>query len=184
MNGNKKNQNGLTVIELIIIVSVIAIVAVISIPGSTVVLENFRLKTTSSQLSDSLDLALGEAQRRGGTVRVCPSSNARFCRTDGDWNHGWLVFSDGNGDGTVQEIELIKSFSAPSSHVRIFATGAVQKSASLTMSGLVPANEAEQGEFHVCLEGLNPRTKVVRIDESGTVEISRTQSGSGICSRG
>jgi Tfp pilus assembly protein FimT len=48
MNGNKKNQNGLTVIELIIIVSVIAIVAVISIPGSTVVLENFRLKTTSS----------------------------------------------------------------------------------------------------------------------------------------
>jgi len=70
MNGNYKNQHGLTVIELIIIVSVIAIVAVISIPGSTVVLENYRLKTVSSQLSDSLDLALGEAQRRAATVRV------------------------------------------------------------------------------------------------------------------
>jgi len=94
------------------------------------------------------------------------------------------VFSDGNGDGTVQEIELIKAFSAPNSHVRIFAEGAVQKSAALTMTGLVPANESDQGEFHICLEGLNPRTKIVRIDASGTVDISRTQSGSGICSRG
>ena len=66
----------------------------------------------------------------------------------------------------------------------VVAAGAVEKVASVTMTGLVPANQADTGEFHICHEGLNPRTKVVRIDSSGNVSVSRTQSGSGICARG
>ena len=183
MKIHTKNQNGLTVIEVLIIIAVIAVVAVVTVPGSTVVLENFRLKSASSQLADSLVLALDEAQSRGSTVRVCPSSNGRFCRSDGDWNHGWLVFTDGNGDGTVQEMELIKSFTGPGEHVRVAATGAVQKAASITLAGLTPANEAETGTFHICHEGLNARAKVVTVDVDGTVQVSRTQTGSGACSR-
>ena len=36
-----------------------------------------------------------------------------------------LVDTDGNADGTVQEIELIKAFPAPSEHIHIVAGGAV-----------------------------------------------------------
>lgn len=179
-----KTQSGLTVVELLIIVAAIAVVVVISVPSSTVVLEHFRLKAASSNLASSLNLAKEEAMMRNSTVKVCPSSNGRFCRNDGNWNHGWLVFSDGNGDGTVQEIELVKAYEAPSQRVRIVATGAVEDIAGFTLAGLVPAHETEAGAFHICHEGLDSRAKVVSIDSEGWVQVSRTESGSGVCSRG
>jgi type IV fimbrial biogenesis protein FimT len=176
-------QKGLTVVELLIILAAIAVVAMISVPGSAVVLEHYRLKTASADLASSLNLAKGEAAKRNSMVKVCPSSNGRFCRNDGDWDHGWLVFSDGNGDGTVQEIELIDAFDAPSPRVRVVAVGAVQQMAGFTVAGLVPANGQDQGEFHICHEGLNSRSKVVQVDADGWVAVSRTETGDGVCSR-
>lgn len=184
MRNMQQDQNGLTVVELLIILAAIAVVIMISVPGSTVVLEHYRLKAASSKLVDSLSIAKQEATMRNSTVKVCPSSNGRFCRADGNWNHGWLVFSDGNGDGTVQEIEFIEAFDAPSQKVRVISTGAVENIASFTLAGLKPADEAQEGAFHVCHEGLVSRSKVVSIDAEGWVQVSRTESGSGICSRG
>lgn len=183
MRNKEKRQHGLTVIELLIIIASIAVVVVVSIPGSTVVLERFRLKATSADLVSSMNLAKQEAQMRNSTVKVCPSSNGRFCRSDGNWNHGWLIYSDGNGDGTVQEFEFIDASKAPSQRVRIVATGAVEDFASFTLAGLVPANEAQDGEFHVCHEGLDSRSQVVTVDADGWVQVTRTASGSGVCSR-
>lgn len=184
MKTGHEKLGGLTVVELLIILAAIAIVVVISVPSSTVVLEHFRLKAASSNLAKSLNLAKEEALMRNSTVKVCPSSNGRFCRSDGNWNHGWLVYSDGNGDGTVQEIEFVKAFGAPSHRVRIVATGAVEDLAGFTLAGLVPAHETDSGEFHICHEGLDSRAKVVSIDAEGWVQVSRTESGSGVCSRG
>lgn len=183
MKQGKHRQHGLTVVELLIILAAVAIVVMISVPGSTVVLEHYRLKATSADLADSLNVAKKEAILRNSTVKVCPSSNGRFCRTDGNWNHGWLVYSDGNNDGTVQEIELIGSSAAPSQRVQIVATGAVVDVAAFTLAGLVPTNETQDGEFHICHEGLGSRTKVISIDTDGWVQVSRTESGSGVCTR-
>ncbi len=176
-NGKNKNQfdhdrhHGLTVVELLIILTAIAIVVLVSVPGSSVVLEHFRLKSASSDLISALNLARGEALVRGSTVRVCPSSNGRFCRRDGDWSQGWLVYTDGNGDHSVQEIELIESFSAPNESIRIFAEGAVQKTASFHVAGLVPEDSSQQGQFHMCHLGSNSKPRVVAIDSEGFVQI-------------
>ena len=64
MKTTYKTKSGLTIIELLIILSAIAIVVVISVPSSTVVLEHFRLKAASSDLADSLNLAKEEAMAR------------------------------------------------------------------------------------------------------------------------
>ena len=62
-------QNGLTVVELLIILAAIAIVVMISVPGSTVVLEHYRLKAASSNLVESLNLAKQEALRIAELIR-------------------------------------------------------------------------------------------------------------------
>lgn len=190
MNQNNKTRmtrwrtsTGMTVIELLIILAAIAIVVMISVPGSTMVLEHYRLKSTSSDLVGGLNLAKGEALKRNSTVRVCPSSNGRFCRTDGNWNHGWLVYSDGNADGTVQEIEFIEAFQAPGEHVWIVASGAVESVASFTLAGLVPENEYQSGEFHICHKGTESRAKSVTIDQDGWVEASPIEKASSVCKR-
>jgi len=183
MNIDKRWQHGLTVIELLIILAAIAIVVMISVPSSSMVLEHYRLKAASADLASSLNLAKAEALKRNSTVKVCPSSNGRFCRNDGNWNHGWLVYSDGNGDGTVQEIEFIEASKSPGPRVRVVATGAVHDVAGFTLAGLVPSDGEEQGEFHFCHEGLNSRAKVIRVDAEGWIQVSRTESGSGVCAR-
>ena len=176
-------HSGMTVVELLIILTAIAIVVLISVPGSTAVLERYRLKSTSSDLVDGLTIAKGEAVKRGSTVRVCPSSNGRFCRTDGNWNHGWLVYTDGNADGTVQEIELLQSFQAPNQKVTIVATGAVGTTASFNATGLVQDHQQQTGEFHICHRGEKGRTKAISIDRDGWVQASPTQTGSAICGK-
>lgn len=175
---------GMTLIEILIVLAAIAIVTLISVPGSTMVLEHYRLKSTSGDLLSGLNIAREEAIKRHSTVRVCPSSNGRFCRTDGDWGEGWLVFSDGNGDGTVQEIELIQAFGAPSEHIRIIADGAVENAASFTLAGLVNQNSYEAGEFHICHDGDQARARTIQVDADGWVQAFPIEKGSSACKRG
>ena len=82
---------GLTVLELIIILAAIAIVVLVSVPGSSMLMGKYNMSRATGDLMESLQTARFEAMRRHSIVRVCPSSNGRFCRTDGNWNHGFLL---------------------------------------------------------------------------------------------
>ena len=161
---------GLTVLEMLIILAAIAVVVLIAVPGSDILLEKYRLKTTYSSLLNGLELAKSEAQMRSSTVIMCPSSNGHSCRTDYNWNHGWLVFTDGNGNGTAQDIELIRAFQAPNQKIRIVASGAVETAASFTMTGLNEQNGMQTGRFRICLQDSDTPPQVVNVDEEGWVQ--------------
>jgi type IV fimbrial biogenesis protein FimT len=165
---------GLSVIDLLIGLAVLAIVVLIAVPGSTWLMGHYRLKVVSDDLVSSLFLAKNEALKRASTVRVCPSENGRSCRTDGDWSRGWLVYSDGNGDGKVQDIELLEVFEAPVGHVHIVASGAALKDAGFNATGLVRDNGSAVGEFVVCTDNASAEPKTILIDSDGWVSITST----------
>ena len=158
---------GLTVLEMLIILAAIAVMVLIAVPGSDVLLEKYRLKTAHSKLLSGLELAKAEAQIRGSTVIMCPSSNGHSCRLDNNWNHGWLIFTDGNGNGTAQDIELIQAFGAPSHKIRIVARGAVEEAAAFTVTGLVEQNGTQAGMFRICLQDSDAAPVVVNVDDDG-----------------
>ncbi|MGD8359195.1 MAG: GspH/FimT family protein [Lysobacterales bacterium] len=164
-------HGGLTVIELLLILAALAVVVLVSVPGASMLMEHYYLKSASGNLVSGLNLARSEAARRSSIVRMCPSSNGRFCRSDGDWAYGWLVYTDGNADGTVQDIELIQAFKAPGEKVRIVARGAVEHAASFTLSGLIADQEAPTGEFDVCLPGSDTGSRTIMIDSDGWVQL-------------
>jgi type IV fimbrial biogenesis protein FimT len=163
---------GMTVVELLIFVAALAVVILLAVPGSSMLVEHYRLKSASASLVEGLNLARGEALKRGSAVRVCPSSNGRFCRTDGDWAQGWLVYTDGNGDGVVQEIELLQAFVAPNANVRIISKGAAETSVSFTVAGLVPANGSDSGEFVLCHARSKRDARTVLVDAEGWVSLT------------
>lgn len=177
-----KSQQGLTVLELLIVFAAIAIAVLVTVPGSTILLEKYRLNSTSETLFSGLELAMSEAHLRNSTVIVCPSSNSHSCRSDGDWNHGWLVFSDGNGNGTAQDIELIRAFEAPHQKIRIVAKGAVETAASFTMTGLVEHNETQTGLFRICLQDSDDPPRVVNVNEEGWAH--KVPAHNEVCDRG
>ena len=173
---------GLTVLEILIILAAIVVVVLVAVPGSDILLEKYRLNTAYSKLLNGLELAKAEAQIRGSTVIMCPSSNGHSCRIDQNWNHGWLVFTDGNGDGTVQDIELIRAFDAPSDKIRVVAIGAVEVAASFTVTGLVKQNGTQSGLFRICLRESDAPPMVVNVDEDGWAH--QVPSGEEGCDRG
>jgi len=182
---SRKKHNeypGFTVLELLIMLAAIAIVILIAVPGSSMVLERHRLKATYNSLVNGLELAKSEANLRNSTVVMCPSSNGQTCRSDGNWNLGWIVFSDGNGDGAVQDIEFIESFEAPSQQIRITAKGAVQASASFTMTGLVGKNDTEKGLFKICYVNSENPPRLVNVTSDGWVQLIR--DGNETCQTG
>jgi Tfp pilus assembly protein FimT len=164
------SQHGLSVLELLIVFAAIAVVVLIAVPGSDMLLEKYRLKAAYSELFNGLELAKSEAHARASTVIMCPSSNGHSCRTDHNWNHGWLVFTDGNGNGTAQDIELIQAFEAPNQKIRIVASGAVEAAASFTMTGLVEQNGMQTGLFRICLQDSGAPPRVVNVDEEGWIQ--------------
>jgi len=166
----------MTVVELLIALAVLGIVILVAVPGSSFLVEQYRLRSVSSSLVDGLYRAKDEALKRASTVRICPSNDGRFCRTDGDWNHGWLVYSDGNADGMVQEIELLEAFTAPDGPVRIIASGATSAAAAFTANGLVRDNGATEGEFVICVGAADPIARTVLVDADGWVFVEPADS--------
>ncbi len=164
------NIRGLTVLELMIGLAAIGIVILVAVPGSTLLLDKYRMKVASDSIIAGLELARSEASARSAEVILCPSSNGNTCRKDGDWSYGWLVFSDGNGNGSVQDIELIQAFDAPSEKIVISADGALKNQAAFTATGLVGDNGAESGEFQICLLDANRSATLVTVAADGWVQ--------------
>ena len=164
-------ERGLTVLELIIILAAIAIVILISVPGSSILMSKYSMGKATGDLMDSLQTARFEALRRKSIVRVCPSANGRFCRRDGDWSQGWLIFSDGNGDRVVQDIELLDAYGAPPKTILIIPEGAVQNMASFHANGLADDPEAQGGIYHLCDLGANTTSRMVNINSDGWIEM-------------
>lgn len=174
--------SGMTAIEFLILLAAIGVVVLVSVPASSMLIERYRLNAAATDLVEGLNLARSEAIRRGSTVRVCPSANGRDCRSDGEWDGGWVVFSDGNGDGAVQDIELIETFEGPGEHVRVVAIGAVEQRASFTLNGLVADTpEARTGEFLVCYEGSDTAPKSIVIDADGWVRLAANGGANADC---
>lgn len=150
-------------------IAAIAIIILVAVPGSDILLNKYRMKHASGSIISGLQLARSEASVRGSSVVLCPSSNGHTCRKDANWNHGWIVFSDGNGNGTVQEIELIRTFKAPSQEIAITAIGAVEKMAAFTAMGLRPDKQEISGRFQICLKQSDAPATAVEIDAEGWV---------------
>jgi len=170
-SSNDSQQWGMTAIELLIGLAVAAVVLLVAIPGTSLLIERHQLKSASTDLVNSLYLARSEAQIRASTVRVCPSDDGRSCRSDGDWTHGWLVFSDGNGDGVAQDIELLEAFESPGESIRITASGAAQNSAAFTATGLVREHDAASGRLVLCPVAHSAPSRVIAIDADGWVSM-------------
>jgi len=169
-------QAGMTVIEVFIVFSVVAVIFLLAIPRVSSLVQDQYIKNAGSNLFEGLSLAKHEAAKRHSTVRMCPSSDGLSCRGDGDWNKGWLVFTDGNANGVPEDIERIKAFAAPSHKVRIHASGALEDTANFTVAGLSRNLGYDTGSFKVCHADFGTSHRKVTVDQDGWAEITKIDS--------
>jgi type IV fimbrial biogenesis protein FimT len=91
---------GFTLVELLVTLTVAAILLASAVPAFRDMIQNNRIAVQANAMVGALNLARSEAVKRGVTVQVCKSSNGATCVAGaGNWQIGWIVFSDINGNG-------------------------------------------------------------------------------------
>jgi type IV fimbrial biogenesis protein FimT len=108
----KSTQQGLTMIEMVVVLGIIGILLATGVPS-------YRYVTTANRVSGEVNGLLGdmlfarsEAVKEGRAVSVCATDNFNTCSGTATWTNGWIVFSDtgkvGTIDGTDQVLRLQK----------------------------------------------------------------------------
>src|SRR5208282_859453 len=104
-------SQGSTLIELITVMSIVAIMLFIGVPS-------FRYVTSANRVAGEVNGLLGDMQfaraaaiNEGQLVGVCVSSNSASanptCTGSNQWQDGWIVYSDLNGNGALDNGEPV-----------------------------------------------------------------------------
>jgi type IV fimbrial biogenesis protein FimT len=104
---NKRANRGVTMIEMAIVMSLVAILAMIAIPSFKYVTSSNRAAQEVNALLGDMRYARTEAIKEGAPVTVCASADGLTCSGSTQWNAGWIVFADANGNHVVDVNEPI-----------------------------------------------------------------------------
>lgn len=93
---------GITLIELMVVIAIVSITLTVGVPSLRTLFANNRIAGQTNAFIGSLYLARSEAVKRNQIVQVV---------SGGDWNTGWQVLADtdgdGNGDLLLQSVEAL-----------------------------------------------------------------------------
>jgi type IV fimbrial biogenesis protein FimT len=115
----KKAMSGFTMVELVSVMLIVAILVSIAVPSFKYVTSSNRIASEVNGLLGDMQYARSEAVKEGAPVTVCMSTDGNTCATGvANWQTGWIVFSDANGDHTVNNgdplLRAQKSFASVS----------------------------------------------------------------------
>lgn len=102
-------QSGLTLVELLVVLTIAAVLMAIAAPSFTRLVQSTIISSNVNTFLADLRFARSEAVRLGGTVTMCRSANPETTAASGPtcgsgslvgWESGWIIFRDQNSDGT------------------------------------------------------------------------------------
>ena len=96
-----KKSAGFTLIELMITVTIFAILLGVALPSFTNMMDNRKMVSQLSKLTAVIAYGRSEAVTRSVSVIICSSSDGSSCAGNNNWEQGWIMFADVDGDGAA-----------------------------------------------------------------------------------
>jgi len=93
-----KGNNGFSIIELAVTLALLAVFVAVGVPSFSGLMRDNQLVADVNSLVASLQLARSESVKRGVQVSI-----RRVSTTNNQWEQGWIVFTDENGNGVFDD---------------------------------------------------------------------------------
>lgn len=103
-------SRGFTLLELMITLSIAALLMTVAVPSYQSLMKESHLTAQANELMTALYYARSEAVKQGMRVTLCKSSDGATCN-GGNWQDGWIVFSDTGTAGYIDSgDEILRVF--------------------------------------------------------------------------
>ncbi|MEY2701077.1 MAG: hypothetical protein RIQ52_1832 [Pseudomonadota bacterium] len=96
-------RTGFSIVECLLVVALSAIMAGIAWSTGWQQQQSLVLQVSGDIFLRDMLTARSEAMRRGLTITLCKSADGQQCNRHGDWEQGWLMFVDRNGNAWVDD---------------------------------------------------------------------------------
>jgi len=126
--------------ELVITITVITLLVALAVPNMQSILNRNRLIGKTNDIITAINLARSEAVTRSSTAGACPSTDGFACSA-GDWNQGWIVWVDNNGDsifnaGEEVHVNNTATSATAAEQVTVAASGNINAGVTFTPLGM------------------------------------------------
>ena len=102
----RRANRGFTLHETLMVLVVVSVLTV-GVASFNRLLRSTHSATQVNALVADLNLARSEAIKRAYTVTVCKSNSATACTSDSAWHEGWLIITDRNENGQLDDDDEI-----------------------------------------------------------------------------
>ncbi len=132
-------QSGITLLETLAVMTIVAILLGIGVPSFKYVTSANRVAAEVNGLLGDMQFARTEAIKEGQTVGICASTNSTsatpVCAPTTQWQSGWIIYADLNGDGILDNNEPVLRAQAPFTGTDTFAASGGVTSVSFNREG-------------------------------------------------
>ena len=100
----KAHARGFTLIEVMVVVAIVAVLAALAGPSFRDLIDGWRVRSATEEITSTIYYARSEAIKRGGLVSVrknCATGTAQ------EWQCGWIVFTDANSNGALNPGDIV-----------------------------------------------------------------------------
>lgn len=171
--GHAHDALGFTLVEVMITVSILGVLMAIALPSFNELIKNNRRTVVVNELVSSLMLARAEAAKRGQAVSLCANTKAAptTCVAGTDWDDGFLVFLDSNGNGAQDVGEaMLKQFTNAYPDIKVLS-----KPGPIVMK---PFNQiSSSGDVEICDSRGPTKARAIILSANGRARVSEKDSG-------
>ena len=169
---NRQYGFGFTLIELMVTLAVAGVLAAIGAPVFVTLFNSNRIATVTNDYVSAVNFARSEAIKGGATTTLCMSIDGATCAVVStatptlNWASGWIVWSDRNGNNSLDTGEVLASHGAI--NAGNVAIGGIQTSFSFTGTGALVVGTLGD-TFNICTPTDLPVSNTITIEPSGHV---------------